>query len=96
MSGIQEILVVLVIILILFYLPKRAANGQQQRSSGLSRALSGKVRLALVICFVWIACMALFLPPWQGKFFPFVYLGLGPVALGWGVYWVVLGFRKHW
>ncbi len=95
MSGIQEILVVLVVILILFYLPKRTGGQQPKKRGGLSEALSGKIRLALLISFVWLACTAYFLKPWQNKIFPFLYLGLGPVVMGWGVSWVIFGFRKH-
>ena len=95
MSGIQEILVVLVVILILFYLPKRTNGSRPRKTGGLSVTLSGKVRLALLISFIWLACTAYLLPPWQDKIFPFLYLGIGPVVLGWGISWVVFGFRKH-
>lgn len=95
MSGIQEILVVLVVILILFYLPQRTGGNRTQKTGGLSGALSGKVRLALLISFVWLACTAYFLPPWEERIFPFLYLGIGPIVLGWGISWVFFGFRKH-
>ena len=95
MSGIQEILVVLVIILILFYLPRRAGSDQAAKKRSTLEAFSGKLRLAVLLSLIWLACAAYFLEPWQNAVFPFLYVGVGPVILGWGIGWVVFGFRKH-
>ncbi len=52
------------------------------------------MRLALVASFLWPALMILYLKPGPETALPFAYLGLGPVVLGWAVYWVVLGYRR--
>jgi hypothetical protein len=94
-SGIHEIIVVLVILLILFYLPKRAAGNRVEKSQAYLVHLSGKMRLAIFVSSIWLAVMAYFFPPWQEKLSAFIYLGAGPVALAWGIIWVVTGYRNR-
>ncbi len=96
MSGIQEILVVLLILLAVLYLPRigNRAAGEPIRRREARWNLSGRMRLALVASFLWPALMILYLKPGPETALPFAYLGLGPVVLGWAVYWVVLGYRR--
>lgn len=95
MSGIQEILVVAVVILILFYLPKRTADSRIEKSTFAPWTFSGKMRLAILASLIWLAVAAYLLQPWQKTIYPFIYFGIGPVALAWGVGWVITGYRKH-
>ena len=37
--------------------------------------------------------MAIHVKPWQGDVLPFLYFGVGPVALAWAFGWVVAGYR---
>jgi len=94
-SGIQEILVVAVVILILFYLPKRTVARHKEQSTMAFRNLSGKIRLAIFASLIWLAVAAYLLQPWQKTFYPFIYFGFGPVALVWGVAWVIIGYRRQ-
>jgi hypothetical protein len=45
-------------------------------------------------CLCWAASIAVFLEPWRGSWLRFLYFGIGPVAVSWGIYWVVRGYRK--
>jgi hypothetical protein len=94
-SGIHEILVVFIVLLILFYLPKRTAANRVERSQGHLVKLSGKLRLTIFVSVIWLASIAHFFPPWQRELPAFIYFGAGPVALAWGIIWVVTGFRQR-
>jgi len=95
-AGIQEILVLVVIILGILFLPRILNRGQEKRSA-LPRpviVISGKMRLAVAASVLWPAVVAAFMQPWEKDFYRYLYLGVGPVALIWIIYWVLTGFRK--
>ncbi|MBW1699898.1 MAG: hypothetical protein JRK26_24255 [Deltaproteobacteria bacterium] len=98
-AGIQEILILVIVILSLFLLPRLLSRNQnrkiQQPSvSGMFSALSGRMRLALVASAVWPLLTAGYFRPWKTGFFPYLYIGVFPVFLLWGIHWVIGGFRK--
>jgi len=96
-SGIQEILVLVVIILGILFLPRILNRGQEKRPA-VPRpviVISGKMRLAIAASFLWPAVMAAFMQPWEKDLSRYLYLGVGPVALVWIVYWVLTGFRRN-
>ena len=99
MSGIQEILVIVVILLGIFFIPRITRQGQNvaaPRTAFLSasRFLSGPMRLAIVTSVVWPLLAAAYYKPWQNEPLSFFYIGAGPVAAAWSVYWIVTGYRK--
>ena len=91
----QEILVLIVIALAIFYLPR--VIGKQSTPARVVRrpALTGWMRLALLMTIFWIAGSAALLKPWQDDVMPFLYTGLAPVAALWGSTWVWFGYRKY-
>ena len=91
-SGIQEILVLVAIILGILFLP-RILNRNREKKATLRPAvvLTGKTRLAIAASILWPAAMAAFMQPWKNDLFPFLYIGLGPVILGWIIFWVYTG-----
>jgi hypothetical protein len=95
-TGIQEILILVVIILGILFLPRILNRGQEKEPAGPVPpfVLSGKLRLAIAASILWPAVVAAFIQPWKSDLIPFLYLGLGPVALMWIMYWVLIGFRK--
>ena len=95
-SGIQEILVLVLIILGILFLP-RILNRGQERQVVAARpvvVLNGRMRLAIAASVLWPALIAAFMQPWNQDLIPYLYLGFGPVAAVWLVYWVLTGFRK--
>jgi hypothetical protein len=96
-SGIQEILLIVLVVVGLFFLPRLVNRRSEPEPARVRSAkkLGGAVRLALLASGLWAAVACLWLRPWQGDVLPFVLLGLGPVAVGWGLVWVALGFRKR-
>ena len=96
-SGIQEILVLVIIILAIFFLPRILSREQEKqvppREPGT--ALSGKMRLAIAASALWPAVVAALMQPWKDNLPGYIYVGAGPVAIFWIVYWVFTGFRKN-
>jgi hypothetical protein len=95
-SGIQEILVLVAIILGILFLPRILNRGQEKKPAVSKPAvvLSGKMRMAIAASVLWPAAMAAFMQPWKEDLFPFLYIGSGPVILGWGIFWVYTGFLR--
>ena len=96
LTGIQEILVLVAIILGILFLPRILNRGQEKKSAVFKPAvvLSGKMRMAIAASVLWPAAMAVFMQPWENDLFPFVYIGPGPVVLGWIFFWVYTGFLR--
>jgi hypothetical protein len=96
-SGIQEILLLVAIILGILFLPRilnRGQGGNKASAPEPTAVLSGKMRLAIAASLLWPAVIAAFLQPWKEDFVPFLYIGLGPVAICWIVFWVFTGFHR--
>jgi len=98
-SGIQEILVILLVILAIFFIPRMlprkqllapAATGPRR----LVAKLSGRMRLAIVVSVIWLLIAVAYFEPWHRAINPFLYFGVCPVAIAWGVIWIFTGFRK--
>jgi len=96
-SGIQEILVLVAIILVILFLPRILSRGQEKQMVSAKPAvvLSGRMRMAVAASVIWPAAVAAFMQPWKDDLYAFLYIGLGPVILGWGVFWIYTGFRRR-
>ncbi len=99
-SGIQEILLILLIVLAIVFLPRMTARRQPPGANGRTirrpaPKLSGRLRLAILTSILWLFSAALYLEPWHRGLPAFLCAGVGPVALFWGTLWIVAGFRKH-
>lgn len=99
MSGLSEILLILVIVIVLFFLPRMvsrpAAPVRRPLRQPLLKKITGRWRLAILVSAVWLAAAALWFQPWAGDPVRFVVIGAAPVIVGWGLVWVVAGFRKR-
>ena len=97
MSGIQEILVLVLIVIVLFFLPRMVSRPapQNPRPPVQIKQMPGKWRLALFVSAVWLIIAALWLKPWGGNLILFAGAGVFPVLVFWGVVWVVTGYRRR-
>ncbi len=95
----QEFLVIAVIALALFFLPRltsRMPAPASVRNDGLMSALTGWMRLAILVTVFWIAGWAAYLQPWKSSnAIAFLYIALGPAVAAWGAFWVWSGYKKH-
>ena len=95
MFGLQEILIIVGVILGLIFIPRITRERQPQRPPEPGVRLSGKVRVAIATSFIYLALTAAYFQPWRANGLTFTYLGIGPVLLGWLLYWVFIGFKKE-
>jgi len=93
----QELLVLVVVGLAIFFLPRMMGRRKAPSPdpAPLSRSLTGRMRLSILVTFLWIASWAAFLKPWERDPLTFAYLALGPTVVLWGAFWVWLGYRKY-
>ena len=99
-TGTQEIFVLIIIVFIVFFLPRMLSRNQASRATQLtvSKAfslLSGQMRLAVIVSVIWPVVVAGFIKPWEKDLAIFLYIGIGPVMLGWSIWWVLVGFFKN-
>ena len=98
MSGLQEILILVLIIVVLFTLPRILQRGKENRGTASlpqEKPMRGRTRLAILASGLWPAVAAVLLEPWHGEIVPFLVIGLLPVGLGWAIAWVVWGYKKE-
>ncbi len=92
----MEILLILALILGIFMLPRLMSRNRggttESHDSGFRP--TGWTRLAIVVSIVWLAVASFLLKPWNGRWDFFLYAGIGPVVLSWGIFWVFSGFFK--
>jgi hypothetical protein len=94
-TGLQEILLIVLLILAVLFLP-RLLGGGTKKASGKNRiAISGWARLAIVFSVIWVLVWATYLKPWNGELLSFTLFGLCPPILAWGAFWIIAGFRKN-
>ena len=94
----QEILVLIMVALALFALPRimgKRSEPEPVRVVYRRPALTGRMRLAILLTLCWILGAAAVLEPWQGDVQLFLLIGLAPVAALWGAVWVWIGYRKY-
>jgi uncharacterized membrane protein (DUF4010 family) len=96
MPGYQEILIISAIVAGVIFIP-RMMESQKKPALKLIRVkkrLSGHWRLAIAISIVYPLVAAAAMQPWRKNPTVFGFIALGPVFLGWLLYWVVQGFRR--
>ncbi len=99
LSGIKEIVLVVMVLVALFMIPRFIRSGKAPEASSKSsgsgdRNQAGMLRLAVLLSVLWIALAMVLLNPIKGELLPFMGAGVLPVGLAWGIRWVVLGFKK--
>ncbi len=97
MSGFTEILLIVAIIVGIIFLPGLMNRKSERVTQRVNRVLriSGWMRLAILASLLWPAFVALYLKPWNSHWHIFLYTAVGPVALSWGIFWVLSGFKKR-
>ncbi|MGD8388445.1 MAG: hypothetical protein PVG49_14970 [Desulfobacteraceae bacterium] len=98
MSGLQEILILVLVIVVLFTLPRMLQRGKESKGTASlpqEKPMHGRTRLAILASGLWPAMAAVLLEPWHGEIVPFLVIGLLPVGLGWAIAWVVRGYKKE-
>jgi len=96
MSGLQEILIIILIILVILFVPCRmGSHPSEQRSSTAGRKrISGIMRLKAAFSLLWLITAVLWRRPWENGWIPFFAVGVLPLLIFWVAQWVFSGFTK--
>jgi hypothetical protein len=96
MPGYQEILIISAIVLGVIFIPRMMESKKPAPKLIRSgKSLSGRWRLAIALTIVYPLLVAAIMRPWSRNPAAFGYIGLGPVLLGWLIFWVLQGFRRR-
>jgi hypothetical protein len=96
LSGLQEILVLVIIVIVLFFLPRMVSRpAPAPRPPVRIKSISPKWRLAVVVSLVWLAVTALWFKPWRTDPLLFAGVGVLPVSIFWGGVWVLAGYKRR-
>ncbi len=91
MTGISEILVLILLILCILIIPRMITPnppGKMKKARQSSRVSTMKMRSAIVLSAAVIIISALWTKPWQGHISMFIVTGILPVASGWSLIWI--------
>ncbi len=94
MFGFQEMLFVAAIILAILFIPKIISKRPVRMQMERTIHLSGVLRFGIAISFIYPALAGIYLQPWLKDPIQFLYIGVGPVVLGWLLFWVAVGFKR--
>ena len=96
MTGISEILFLLLLIVCILILPRMFKGEPVKNASVLKKniRLSAKIRSGIIISIVYPLATALYLQPWKQHLIPYISLGIAPVFLSWAVVWILAGRKK--
>ena len=96
MPGINEIVLVIVIVIALFFYGKKSKRGPSMISVfSPKEKLGGWRRLSIVASILWPVFIGIYLEPWRNNPLHFIYFGIMPVAVAWGIAWVLEGYKKE-
>ena len=95
MTGISEILVLVLLIACILILPRLfkgdEAPGQKKAPIIKMKKLGTSTRIGIVVSFVYPVAMALYLRPWDDHIVSYLSLGIFPVLLAWALIWILAG-----
>ena len=90
MTGISEILVLILLICAVLIVPRMMAPASKKTAARtVKKRLSAKMRAGIVLSALVPVVAALLLRPWSGNITLFVIAGILPVALAWGCFWII-------
>ena len=94
MSGFHEILLVAAILAGILFVPRMMPKRIAQTPPRQAVVISRNMRIAIAASVIYPVLAAAFFQPWRKDLIMFLYLGAGPVLLGWLLYWVIAGRKK--
>jgi hypothetical protein len=71
---------------------KKEERVEKGQDNGLM--ITWKMRVAILVSGLWLFAIALLTRPWDEEIYRFLYIGIAPVVLLWGVGWIIEGYRK--
>ncbi|MDD9304401.1 MAG: hypothetical protein HUK40_19475 [Desulfobacter sp.] len=95
MTGISEVLVLLLLITCVLILPRmlKPAPKNVRTKPGI-KGFSMKMRAGVVASVVFPILTALLMKPWQVNPTPYIFTGILPVVVCWGIVWILAARKK--
>ena len=97
MTGISEILVLVLLIACILILPRMFKGDEpaaKKKSALPIKKLGTKARIGIVLSIVYPVVMALYLKPWDDQLIAYFSFGVFPVLLIWSMIWIIAGKKK--
>ncbi len=94
MTGVSEILVLILLISGILILPRIFKPAPKAVQGKKKRTLSKKKRAGVVVSVLIPITAAMVLKPWNGNLVLFVSIGIIPVALAWAMVWILSAQKK--
>jgi len=98
LTGISEILVLVLLIACILILPRLFKSGEPDKkvsSSKRIKNLSAKLRFKIVLTLAYPMIMALYIKPWENHLILFISYGIAPVIVIWAIIWIMAGKKKR-
>lgn len=96
MTGISEILVLVLLIACILILPRlfKGEPAKKISTSKKQKKFTANIRFGIVLTLVYPIVMALYIKPWNENIILFVSFGIIPVFLVWAVVWIIAGEKN--
>ncbi len=94
MTGVSEILVLILLISGILILPRMFKPAPVKTSRQKPLPLSKTKRVGIVLSFLIPIAAALGFKPWGGNLVLFICIGIIPVALAWAIAWILTAQKK--
>ena len=96
MPGINEIVLVLVMPVAIFFMTRKSHRRPEMKPIfSIKEKIGGWKRLTIIASISWPIFIGVYLEPWHNNPLHFIYFGIMPVALVWGIAWVIDGYKKE-
>ncbi len=95
MTGISEILILILLIALVFIIPRMMAPAPKREARMSPKKISVKLRAGIVASILVPVVAALMLKPWENNLIAFIAIGILPVALLWALAWIMAGNRSQ-
>ncbi len=94
MTGVSEILVLILLISGILILPRMFKPAPKAVQGKKKKLLSKKKRAGIVVSLLIPIIAAMGLKPWNDNLVLFVSIGIIPVALAWATVWILAAQKK--
>ncbi|MCP3873462.1 MAG: hypothetical protein GY699_09960 [Desulfobacteraceae bacterium] len=97
MTGISEILVLVLLIACILILPrlfKGESSNKKITTSTEIKKLTVIARFGIVLSFIYPLVLALLLKPWEKNNILYISVGIIPVFIIWAIVWIMAGRKK--
>ncbi len=97
MTGVNEILVLILLIVAILILPRMFRSGSVKNETHVKKRfrLTPLARAGIVLSLVYPVFFALSLKPWEdGQMISFFSIGILPVILAWSIVWIITGRKQ--